>query len=201
MAIRRICDFLAGSGMPYSIATHARAYTAQEVAEASHVPGTYLAKTVIVWLDEQLAMAVIPATRSLDLELLRSQTGARSVRLADETEFVNRFTDCQLGTAPPFGNLFGLRTLVDLKLALQELIAFNAGTHTEVIRMKYSDYSNLVKPLVLHICNGPAGAWPRMRSRPQPYHSTFASRRQSEESLGQVQGECSHTPQQHSGSD
>jgi len=75
MAIRRICDFLAGSGMPYSIATHARAYTAQEVAEASHVPGTYMAKTVIVWVDDQLAMAVIPSTRALDLDSLRSQSG------------------------------------------------------------------------------------------------------------------------------
>ena len=201
MAIRRICDFLAGSGASYSIATHTRAYTAQEVAEASHVPGTYMAKTVIVWIDDELAMAVIPATRALDLDSLRSQSGASQVRLADESEFVNVFTDCQLGTAPPFGNLFGLRTLVDLKLALQDLIAFNAGTHTEVIRMKYCDYSSLVKPLVLHISAGPVTGAPRMRSRPQTYHSSAVRRPPSEEFLGQVQAECSYTPQQRSGSD
>jgi Ala-tRNA(Pro) deacylase len=201
MAIRRICDFLAGSGMPYSIATHRRAYTAQEVAEASHVPGTYMAKTVIVWIDDQLAMAVIPATRALDLDSLKSQSGARQVRLADESEFVHVFTDCQHGTAPPFGNLFGLRTLVDLKLALQESITFSAGTHTEVIRMKYSDYSSLVKPLVLHISAGPVAAAPGMRSRPQPNHFNAAKRRESEETFGQMQAECSYTPQQRSGSD
>ncbi|MGD0770520.1 MAG: YbaK/EbsC family protein [Tepidisphaeraceae bacterium] len=208
MAIRRICDFLAGSGMPYSIARHPRAYTAQEVAEASHVPGTYMAKTVIVWIDDQLAMAVVPATRALDLDSLRSQSGASKVRLADESEFVNVFTDCQLGTAPPFGNLFGLRTLVDLKLALQELIAFNAGTHTEVIRMKYSDYSTLVKPLVLHISAGPVAVAPRMRPKPKPNYTSAERRHEAEETFGQqqasplqVQAECPYIPQQHSGSD
>jgi Ala-tRNA(Pro) deacylase len=201
MAIRRICDFLAGSGMSYSIATHPRAFTAQEVAEASHVPGTYMAKTVIVWIDDELAMAVIPATRALDLDSLASQSGASQVRLADESEFVNVFTDCQLGTAPPFGNLFGLRTLVDLKLALQESIAFNAGTHTEVIRMKYCDYSTLVKPLVLHISAGPISAAPKIRSRSQSNHFSAARRHEGEQTFGQVQAECPHTPQQHSGSD
>ena len=201
MAIRRICDFLAGSGMSYSVATHARAYTAQQVAEASHVPGTYMAKTVIVWIDDQLAMAVIPATRSLDLNALRSQTGARHVRLADESEFVNLFTDCQLGTAPPFGNLFGMRTLVDLKLALQDSIAFNAGTHTEVIRMRYGDYSSLVRPLVLHISAEPAGFMSRARFEPLPDRFGAEGQGEGEDFIGQVQAQTTCSPHQRSGSD
>src|SRR5690606_21159845 len=110
-------------------------FTSQETAASAHVPGRELAKTVIVRLDGRLAMAVLPATERLDLELLRTETGAAEARLADEDEFRGRFSECELGAMPPFGNLFDMDVYVENALEDDERIAFNAGTHSEIMRM------------------------------------------------------------------
>ncbi len=151
MATRRIRDYLTGSGVWYSLTSHPTAYTAQEVAQATHLPGRCMAKNVIVTIDGELAMAVVPATREVNLKGLRDQVGAKEVRLADEACFAEAFSECQVGSVPPFGVLFGVRIFIDISLALQEQIAFNAGTHTDVVRMWYTDYARMAKPLVMQI--------------------------------------------------
>jgi Ala-tRNA(Pro) deacylase len=155
MSTRRIREFLDGSGVRYIAVTHAPAFTAQEIAESAHVPGNEMAKTVIVWLDDRLVMAVVPATKDVSLELLRRETGSQHAHLADEPEFADRFLGCQLGTVPPFGNLFGMETYFDRRLARQEYFAFNAGTHTEIIIMLNEDYQRLARPLPVRIAVEP----------------------------------------------
>jgi Ala-tRNA(Pro) deacylase len=155
MATRRIREFLAGNKTAYQTIHHTCAYTAQEVAEASHVPGQYMAKVVVVWLDKKLALVVVPATRIVDLAKLRKDTGAANVRLAEESEFRDRFSECQLGTVPPFGNLFGLETFMDEQLTICEQIAFNAGTHQDVIILGYRDFIRLVRPRIVDVAAEP----------------------------------------------
>lgn len=157
MSARRVQDLLASNNVSYRAIKHNPVFTAQEVAQSTHVPGKYMAKTLVVCIDGHLALAVVPATKRLDLTLLRSQAAAKEVRLADESEFEECFGECEVGTAPPFGNLFGIRTFVDLGMAMQEEIAFNAGTHTDVIIMRFCDFSELVKPLMVQIAiEGPS---------------------------------------------
>ena len=151
MAIRRIKEFLDGNKVKYVVITHSPAYTAQEVAASAHIPGKYLAKTVIVELDGKLAMAVVPADHGVELELLRSAAGAQSAGLADESQFFDRFEGCKLGAMPPLGALFGIETYVDRELARQEYISFNAGTHTDVIAMRFNDFRKLAKPNIAHL--------------------------------------------------
>src|SRR5208282_5992151 len=151
MSTQRVCQFLTDKGVPHSLNNHALAYTAQEVAQSTHIPGRYMAKTVIVWINNDLALAVIPASKELDIDALRAETGAAHVRLALESEFANFFSTCEPGAVPPFGNLFGVRTFVDIGMALQDFLVFNAGTHTDVVCMRFSDYARLVKPLMFHI--------------------------------------------------
>jgi len=146
MATRRIREFLDGNGAKYVILSHSPAYTSQEVAASAHVPGKAMAKTVIVKLDGRLAMAVVPASREVEISLLRETTGAHFAELADESEFADRFEGCQLGTMPPLGNLFGMSTYMDQSLAKAEYIAFNAGTHTELVLMKFVDYRRIAHP-------------------------------------------------------
>jgi len=146
MATRRIREFLDGSAVKYVTISHSPAYTAQETAQSTHIPGRKMTKTVVVRVDGHLAMAVVPATKEIDLELLRQQIDAQQVTLAREAEFVDRFAGCQLGTFPPFGNLFGLDTFVDPSVTERGEIAFPAGTHTDVIVMRTSDYERLVCP-------------------------------------------------------
>jgi len=169
MAARRVHDLLASNNLSYRAIKHDPAFTAQEIAQSTHVPGKYLAKTLVVWIDGHLALAVVPATKRLDLTLLRSQAAAKEVRLADESEFEECFGECEVGSAPPFGNLFGIRTFVDLGMAMQEEIAFNAGTHTDVVIMRFCDYSVLVKPLMVQIATEGLAARrvePRAPARP-----------------------------------
>ena len=151
MIARKLRDFLDGEGVKYTVVAHSQAYTAQEIAALVHVPGHELAKAVIVKIDGNLAIAVAPSSCHIDLELLRRDLAAKKVVLASETEFRDRFPDCETGAMPPFGHLYGMKTYVEATLAGGHEIAFNAGTHRELIRMAYLDYERLAKPVVLEM--------------------------------------------------
>ena len=149
MLLAKLAEFLDSHGVKYVTIKHSKAFTALEVAESAHIRGRELAKTVMVNLDGRLAMAVVPASRKVVLELLARGAGARSAELAQEREFEGRFPGCELGAMPPFGNLFGVEVYVDPRLAADPEIAFNAGSHTDLVRMGYKDFERLVKPRAL----------------------------------------------------
>jgi Ala-tRNA(Pro) deacylase len=149
MPVEALREFLDSNRVKYVIITHSPAYTAREIAASTHIPGREIAKTVIVKIDGRLAMAVLPASELVDLDLLADAAFARRVELAEEEEFGHRFPDCQLGAMPPFGNLYGMDVYVAESLTEDEEIAFNAGSHTELVRMAYPDYARLVKPRIL----------------------------------------------------
>jgi Ala-tRNA(Pro) deacylase len=149
MPVQKLKSFLDENSVRYVTIRHSPAYTAQEIAAAAHIPGREVAKTVIVKLDGDLAMAVLPASLHVDLDRLREVTGSRSVELATEEDFKDLFPVCEVGAMPPFGNLYEMRVFSDASLAEDEEIAFNAGTHTELIRLPYTDFERLVRPVVL----------------------------------------------------
>jgi len=149
MPVQALREFLDRNRIKYVTISHSPAHTAQEVAASAHIPGRAMAKTVIVKLDGRLAMAVLPASEMIDLELLADAAFAQRAELADENGFRDRFPGCELGAMPPFGNLYGMDVYVADSLAEDDEIAFNAGSHTEVIRMQYPDYARLVKPRIL----------------------------------------------------
>ena len=68
--------------------------------------------------------------------------------MAQEGEFKDLFPDCEVGAMPPFGNLYDLPVYVAAALTEDKDIAFNAGTHTDVIKISYSDFEKLVKPAI-----------------------------------------------------
>ncbi|NLE30324.1 MAG: YbaK/EbsC family protein [Phycisphaerae bacterium] len=151
MPAKRLKEFLDNSGVHYVTITHSPAFTAQEIAATAHVPGKELAKTVMVKIDGQMAMVVLPGSYKIDFDLLEEALGARRVELASEQEFKDLFPECEIGAMPPFGNLYGLQTYVADSLAEEVEIIFNAGLHTELIRMNYSDYERLVEPEIVEI--------------------------------------------------
>ncbi len=146
MPAKRLKDFLDSQHVRYHSIPHPVTYTAQETAEAAHVPGYELAKTVMVELDGKMAMMVAPATCKVVLQELRQIIGAGRARFATEEEFKSLFPDCEAGAMPPFGNLYGLEVFVSPGLAADEEIVFNAGTHTEALKMRYADFERLVHP-------------------------------------------------------
>ncbi len=146
MPVQKLKDYLDDNGVKYTLVSHSPAFTAQEIAQTAHIPGKWLAKTVMVKIDGKMAMAVLPATCRVDLDLLKEAAGAKTVQLAAEDEFKYRFPGCAVGAMPPFGNLFGMEVFVADILREDEEIAFNAGTHSELIRLPYRDFERLVKP-------------------------------------------------------
>lgn len=156
MPVQKLQDFLDGQGVRYLTIRHSPAYTAQEIAALAHVPGREMAKTVMIHHRGRMAMAVLPASRRIDVEHLREALGAEDVRLAEEHEFRELFPGCETGAMPPIGNLYGLEVFVDRSLTEDEQIAFNAGTHHELVQMAYADYERLVRPKVFDFATQPA---------------------------------------------
>ena len=149
MPVKKLKEFLDGENIKYISIVHSPAYTAQEVAASAHITGKELAKTIIVELDGQMAMAVLPANRKIVLQDLREVTGSDQVKFASEDEFREKFPGCETGAMPPFGNLYGMDVYVAESLMGNIEIAFNAGSHTEVIKMRFPDFERLVKPKVV----------------------------------------------------
>jgi Ala-tRNA(Pro) deacylase len=149
MAKHMIREFLDQNNVLYSIISHTPAYTAPEIAANSHISGKHLAKVVIIKIDGKLAMVVEPAYQKVDLRMLKELTGSTKVELATEYEFQEKFPDCELGAMPPFGNLYDMDVYVAEPLARDGEIAFNAGNHSELIKMSYQDFEKLVHPHIL----------------------------------------------------
>jgi Ala-tRNA(Pro) deacylase len=154
MPARKLKEYLDSQNVTYESIPHSTVYTAQGIAALTHIPGRELAKSVMVKIDDALAMAVLPASSHADLSLLKEGTGAETIGLAHESEFKDRFPDCEIGAMPPFGNLYGIPVFVDEGLTKDEEIAFNAGSHNELIRVSYADFERLVKPTVLKFSIG-----------------------------------------------
>jgi len=148
MPKQRVVEFLDSEGVKYVSVQHSVAYTAQEVAASAHIPGKEMAKTIMVKLDGKMAMAVLPASFQVDFGLLKDVSGAGKVELATEAEFRDLFPASEVGAMPPFGNLYDMDVYVASPLTEDEEIAFNAGSHTELIRLAYADFERLVKPKV-----------------------------------------------------
>ena len=154
MPIRRLKAFLDENAVKYISVSHSLAYTAQEIAQTANIHGQELAKTVIVKIDGKLAMAVLPGPRRVDLDLLKKAAGANQVVLPHEAEFKDAFPECDLGAMPPFGNLYGMEVFVEESLAEDAEILFNAGSHTELIRMAYADFTRLARPRIAKFAVG-----------------------------------------------
>lgn len=151
MPVDKLKRFLEDEGVKYVTITHSPAYTAQEIAASAHIPGKELAKTVMVKIDGEMAMAVVTADDRVSPESLKNATGAKSVKVANEREFKDLFPNCEPGAMPPFGNLWGMKVFADARLAEDEKIAFNSGSHSELVRLRWADFARLVEPEVLHL--------------------------------------------------
>lgn len=143
MPITKVKAFLDENGIDYESIRHDPTFTAQAAAESAHYSGKGLAKTVIVKVEDELAMVVLPASDRVNLFAVSAASDGAGVVIADEADFASRFPGCEPGAIPPFGNLFDMLIYLSPKLAEEEEIAFTAGSHTELIRMKFDDFERL----------------------------------------------------------
>jgi len=145
----KVTEFLDSQGVHYEMSQHRPAFTAQQMAAEEHVPGIEVAKPVVVRADKTYYLCVLPACCKIDMDALKKTLKASVIALADEDELAKLFGDCTLGAEPPFGHLYGIKTLLDTTLEKDPKIVFQAGTHELAIHMDMDDYKKLEKPKVL----------------------------------------------------
>ncbi len=145
---KKLRAFLDEHRVRYWVLKHHEEFTSQQIAQALHIPGQELAKVVIVKAGGELIMAVLPASLLVDLEAFARAAGVEQAELATEEEFKGSFPDCEVGAMPPFGNLYDMKVLVDKNLTEDEEIVFEAGNHKEAIKIAYSDFAELARPIV-----------------------------------------------------
>lgn len=149
MPTKKLKAFLDENNVRYVSIKHSSAYTAQEIASSAHVSGKELAKTVMIKIDGQMAMAVLPASYLVDLNSISKALETNKVLLASESEFKDRFPDCEVGAMPPFGNLYHMEVFLAESLLNNVDLIFNAGSHKELIKMSLKEYDRLVDPKIL----------------------------------------------------
>ncbi len=146
--IDRLESLFLSDGVRYELFDHPLAISAQRAAQVEHVPGAEEAKVVVLRADGRHVMAVLPATHHVQLEKMKDLLEVEEVNLENQKKLESLFSDCEVGAMPPFGHLYGLPIVVDSSLAKSRHIVFNAGSHTEAIRMTYADYARIANPLV-----------------------------------------------------
>lgn len=146
MPTKQLQEFLDSQKVKYVSMTHSPAFTSQEIAAVAHVPGKQLAKIVIVKMDGKLAMIVLPANDHVNFSRFRDAAKCKEVDLAAESEFKEKFSGCEVGAMPPFGNLYNMPVFISGELSQQSNIVFNAGSHSELMQMAYKDFERLVHP-------------------------------------------------------
>lgn len=153
MPSRLLKNYLDENDVQYRSIMHSMAFTAVDIAKSISIPSRELAKTVILQVDGKMAMAVVPANYKVNLDILKQALNTDDIKLVPEVEFTPRFNDCEVGAMPPFGCLYDMDVYVAESLSEDEKIAFNAGSHLEVIQLSYKDYEKLVKPRFIFLDN------------------------------------------------
>ena len=143
-----VADFLRVKRVAYEFIPHERTTEAQRLAHSVHAPGREVAKTVLLKAGAAYVVAVLPADRSIDLDLAKQALGASKVELATELEIANHCPDCELGALPPFGSQYRMKTLVEESLTEDEQIVFEGNNHHEAYRINFADFQRLEQPIV-----------------------------------------------------
>jgi Ala-tRNA(Pro) deacylase len=146
----KLQEYLLERRVPFDVLRHEDTFDSQHLAEAVHVSGRQVAKTVLLRMDHgyHYAVAILPATHLIDLEAVAQLLGGARMELATEYEIAQRCPDCETGVLPPFGSIYGLETVLDESLRSAEQIVFEANSHQEAIRMAGDDFMKLENPLV-----------------------------------------------------
>ena len=145
----RLREFLDAEGVDYEMIHHQRDVTAEATAEHTHTPPGEFAKSVFLWVDGEPVVAVVPAARGVAISRLRDAIGASEVRIASESDMHTLCPDCEVGAAPPFGNLYGMPVYASSALAQDDTITFNGGDHEHAFRVSWTDFERLAKPRVV----------------------------------------------------
>jgi Ala-tRNA(Pro) deacylase len=135
-------------GIPFEELHHTEVFTAQEVAQREHFSGHRVAKVVVAIADGRPVELILPASKHVNLDRVRTVLHAHELRLATEQEIEKFFTDCEVGAIPALRHWKDVDVLMDRSLNVAGPILFQAGTHEDAVRLDFQDWYELVKPQV-----------------------------------------------------
>lgn len=144
-----VSSYLANHGVDYDILSHPHTATSGQSAEVAHIPGTRLAKSVVLEDDNGYVMVVLPSNRQVNLGELHRQMN-RNLGLASESELASLFRDCELGALPPLGFAYGIETVVDDAIAEQPDIYFEGGDHEQLVHVSAEVFHALMGETTRH---------------------------------------------------
>jgi Ala-tRNA(Pro) deacylase len=151
----RLKDYIDGEGVSYDTVAHHRTATTRQSAVAAHVPGSRMAKSVLVHHELGYALAVVPSTHRIELATLQEVMDKR-LGLASEDEVVTLFDDCDIGAIPPIGAAYDVPVILDESLGDGADVYFEGGDHKTLVHVSGRDFRNLTKDARLARFSHPA---------------------------------------------
>jgi Ala-tRNA(Pro) deacylase len=137
-------DYLESRKVAYEVIEHPYSNSSMRTAEAAHIPGDQVAKSILLGDDSSYLLAVIPATHRLELDRL-NQVLARSLEMIDEEEIASTFSDCKTGAIPVVGEAYGVDAVLDAALSHEPDVYFESGDHEHLIHMRGEDFRILME--------------------------------------------------------
>jgi Ala-tRNA(Pro) deacylase len=136
--------YIDGKGIAYDTVAHNRTATSSQSAEAAHVPGSRLAKSVVIHHETGYVLAVVPSTHRIELSTLQDVMHAR-LGLASEEEVSSLFADCDLGAVPPVGSAYDVPVILDESLGDSRDVYFEGGDHKTLVHVSGPDFRSLMQ--------------------------------------------------------
>lgn len=140
----RLKEHLEKAGIPYEVVSHPRTVNSAESAQAAHISGERVAKSVVIHHPQGHLLAVVPSTHRIDLSKLQELAGTH-LGLAAETEIGEIFSDCDLGAVPPVGSAYGVDVMLEESLCDLPEVYFEGGDHTTLIRATGDAFGAMMK--------------------------------------------------------
>jgi Ala-tRNA(Pro) deacylase len=131
------------AGVKYELIEHKRTLDSARTAQAAHIPGAQLAKGTLLKDDQGFIIAVVPATRRVDLGAIHRRFG-RPLGLATEDELGSLFSDCEPGAVPPLGAAYSIDNVLDDSLMEESDVYFEAGDHRGLVHVSGTDFRKLM---------------------------------------------------------
>jgi Ala-tRNA(Pro) deacylase len=140
----KLKTYMDGAGIRYDTVAHHRTATTRQSAIAAHVPGSRMAKSVLVHHELGYALAVVPSTHRIQLAALQEVMDQR-LGLASEDEAVSVFDDCDIGAIPPIGDAYDVPVILDDSIGDDADVYFEGGDHKTLVHVTGKDFRSLTR--------------------------------------------------------
>jgi Ala-tRNA(Pro) deacylase len=145
----KLVEFLETHHLKYETIAHSETQTSLATVNWINCDAAQLAKIIVCEIDNyRTSLFLLPAAEVMDLKELKKNINAKKINILPETKLEEIFNDCEIGAQPTYGSLYNLPTFLPEHSDKNKDIYFNAGTHTDVLRVPYSEFDDVEQPYI-----------------------------------------------------